>query len=294
MSTSKLLFAALAAAISLTQTVSAQDKVLVLFLSKSAGYEHSCIKQENGLPSHVDNVLQKIAGEMGAEIKSTKDASLINAENLKNYKVVVFFTSGVLTIEGTDKTPPMAATGVEELLAWIRNGGGFVGYHCSSDSFHRDDNTPNSPYLDMVGGEFLTHGKQFEGKLDIVDPAHPAMANFPNPWVILDEWYAFRNLMTERMHVLALLDPREQRTEQPDKYNIPSYPVVWCSTEGQGRVYYNAMGHREDVWDNETFQKTVKDAINWARGEGPANAEPNYAKVVPTSLPEQATPAPAK
>ncbi|MBI2435952.1 MAG: ThuA domain-containing protein, partial [Candidatus Hydrogenedentes bacterium] len=181
----------------------AQDKVLVLFLSKSAGFEHSCIKQENGLPSHVDKVLKQIGEKMGAEFTSTKDAGQVNAENLKRFNVVIFFTTGVLTEVGADKNPPMAATGVEELLTWIRNGGGFIGYHCASDSFHRDDAHPESPYLDMVGGEFLTHGAQFEGKVDVVDPGHPAMANFPNPWLILDEWYAFKNMMKDKIHVLA-------------------------------------------------------------------------------------------
>ena len=284
MSIMKLLGMVAAGAVLFSASAQAQEKVLVLFLSKSAGFEHSCIKWVEGQPSHVDKILESLAQSTGAEITATKDASTMNAENLKNYDVVIMFTSGDLTTEGTDGQPPMQGDGVEVLIDWVRNGGGLVGYHSTSDSFHRTSESPESPFLDMLGGEFKSHGKQFAGKLIVVDPEHPTMANIPQGWEIYDEWYVLTNFMKDRMHVLALLDPREQREEQPDHYNIPNHPIIWCSTEGQGRVYYNALGHREDVWENPVFQQSIIDAVNWARGEGPAMAEPNYAEVVPETI----------
>lgn len=275
----------LAAAVLQSPFARAQEKVLALFLSKSAGFEHSCIKWEDGKgPSHVDKVLQELAQRTGAEVTVTKDAGQINAENLKNFDVVILYTTGDLTTTGTDGQPPMGPNGVQELVEWVRGGGGLVGYHCASDTFHRTEATPESPFLDLLGGEFKSHGKQFTGKLVVVDPEHPTMANVPQGWEIHDEWYVLTNLMKDKMHVLALLDPGTQREEQAEQYNIPNYPVIWCSVEGEGRVYYNAMGHREDVWDNPVFQQSVIDAVDWARGNGPAKAEPNYAEVVPETL----------
>ena len=97
------------------------------------------------------------------------------------------------------------------------------------------------------------------------------------------------------MHVLAVLDPGAEREKQPDKYNVPNYPIIWCSEYGKGRVYYNAMGHREDVWDNPTFQKSVVDAAHWVLGQGPANAEPNFSKVLsPEDAAKAQTPPPPK
>jgi hypothetical protein len=40
------------------------------------------------------------------------------------------------------------------------------------------------------------------------------------------------------------------------------------------------MGHREDVWENETFLKMTADALRWANGEGELRGEPNYHKTV--------------
>jgi len=59
------------------------------------------------------------------------------------------------------------------------------------------------------------------------------------------------------------------------------YPIAWCRELGAGRVLYNAMGHREDVWDHEMFQAWVGDTIEWAAGEGEAAAAPNWGNVVP-------------
>ena len=92
-------------------------------------------------------------------------------------------------------------------------------------------------------------------------------------------------LNKEKMHVLALLDPGRERKRQ-DPYNIPSYPMIWCRSLGEGRVYYNGIGHREDVWMDSTFQKSIVDALRWAAGEGDTMAEPNYDAVVPKTIEE--------
>jgi hypothetical protein len=268
-----------------TATVSAET-CKALFLSKSAGFQHSCITWNDQNTSHVDGVLKSIQDQLGAEILCTKDASLISAENLKNYRIVIFYTTADLTQEGTDKQPAMGPNGVADLLAWIKNGGGFMGYHCASDTFHRSEQQPESPFLDMLGGEFRAHGKQFTGTLRVVDPAHPTMAAVPANWTVLDEWYLFKDYRPDTMHVLALLDPGDERANQ-EMYNLANYPVIWCSQYGNGRVYYNAMGHREDVWTNPTFQQTVIDAAKWVLGQGPAAAEPNYHHVVPKEPSEE-------
>ena len=88
-----------------------KDAGQAIFLSKSAGFEHSCIKWDDSKISHVDKVLQGLTKELGVSILCTKDASLINAENLKKYKLVIFFTTADLTTEGTDKQPPMGPNG---------------------------------------------------------------------------------------------------------------------------------------------------------------------------------------
>lgn len=255
----------------------------ILLLTRSAGFEHSVIKRDDTGTSHVERILKPLAQEVGATLECTKDAGKINAESLKNYDVVIFYTSGDLTQSGGDGQPAMAATGVEELLAWIKAGGGFLGFHSATDSF-RSEKDDVTPYIAMIGGEFVTHGAQFEGTIKKVDAGHPAVASLPDAWSLRDEWYLFRKLDKENMHVLALLQIGAERDKQKI-YNIPDYPMIWCRGLGEGRILYNGMGHREDVWEHPAFKATVKEHILWADGKSPLNAEPNYAQVVPEATP---------
>lgn len=261
-----------------------QKPLNVLYLTKSAGFEHSVVKRDGDKLSHSEQILTEVVQKMGGTILCTKDASLINAENLKKYNVVVFCTTGFLTELGTDGQPVMGPNGVNDLLEWIKAGNGFIGYHNANDSFHSKDNVI-SPYVEMIGGEFETHGPQFKGTLQVVSKGHPAIASLKDGWSFRDEWYISMNLNTEKMHVLALLDPSGVRGKKDfEKYDRPSYPIIWCRAYGNGRVLYNALGHREDVWSNPDFQKVVAENLSWANGNGALDADPNYDKVVPKTV----------
>jgi hypothetical protein len=57
----------------------------------------------------------------------------------------------------------------EGFLNWIKAGGAFIGMHSCSDTFH---GWPE--FIDMLGGEFRTHGAQAGVECMNVDPAHPS------------------------------------------------------------------------------------------------------------------------
>lgn len=280
--TSRILLSAMT--IALCTGAWAETPLRLLYLTKSAGFEHGPVKRDGDQPAYSERIMAEIAEKMGATITITKDAGFVNADNLKNYDVVIFYTSGDLTEPGTDGHPPMGPNGQAELLAWVKAGGGFLGIHSANDSFHSKDGVI-SPYVDMIGGEFKTHGKQFKGSLRVTSPGHPAIASLEDGWSFEEEWYISENLNTKTMHVLALLDPGSERKRQK-MYNIPNYPIIWCSAYGDGRVLYNALGHREDVWDSPKFQQLVIDNLLWASGKGALMADPNYDAVVPKAIEE--------
>ncbi|MEX2015134.1 MAG: ThuA domain-containing protein [Candidatus Hydrogenedentales bacterium] len=257
-----------------------QETPRVLFFSKSSGFEHPVISYKKAQPSHAEHVLQKLADENGVELTATKDGSLINAENLANFNLVIFYTTGNLFEGGTDGQPPLPADGLDALIAWVENGGGFMGFHSAADTFGKHDPEQEGKFIKLLGGEFGGHGAQFEGKLVVVDADHSVAANIPEGHADHDEWYTFINLNEGEMHVVALMDPGAERGKQ-EMYDRPNYPVIWTMGKGAGRVYYNAMGHREDVWDDATFQQMVVDAAGWALGEGELDSEPNFKEVVP-------------
>lgn len=251
----------------------------VLLLSKSSGFQHSAITRHDGEPSHVEKVLAELAKKNDFEIEFTKDGGKISSASLANFDAVIFYTTGDLTVVGGGKTlfggdgnPAMSATGVQELRDWVAAGGALLGFHSATDTFHEEGGV--SPYVDLLGGEFLGHGRQFEGRLEVVDTEHPTMRSIPQGFTVQDEWYFFKNLDEKSMHVLALLDTASDEHDQ-EAYDRPAYPIIWCKEVGAGRVFYNAMGHREDVWDHPTFQAAFVDALRWSVGESESRAEPN-------------------
>ncbi|NIA15148.1 MAG: hypothetical protein GWP08_13835 [Nitrospiraceae bacterium] len=262
--------------------------IRILYLTKSQGFEHSVVSRKGDAPSFSGRILAKLAKDNGMLFEETKDASAINAQNLKNYDIVVFFTQGDPTQRGKDRAPVMDAKGVDHLLKWIKKGGRFAAFHSGSDTFHSPPRGEATPYIQMVGGEFRGHGAQFVGALKVVDAEHPAMKRLPPVWNAKEEWYLFRNVNTESIHVLALMDPGGEGANQKD-YDLAPYPMVWCSAYGKGKVYFNGMGHREDVWESDNFQNCIVDAFNWLLEEKtPAEqTAPNYDEVVPKAAAAQ-------
>lgn len=251
-----------------------------LLLTKSGGFQHGPVTEKDGQPSLAETVLREQLAKHNLTLEETKNASAINAANLANYKLVLFYTQGDLDKPWTDNGEPMGPDGMKDLAAWISNGGAFIGFHSAADTSRPvKAEDPATPYTAIVGGAFKSHGKQFSGTVRVVDPKHAAIKSVPDGFTIADEWYVFTHLDTANMHVLAMLDPGEERAKQ-EQYNIPAYPITWCKEQGTGRIFYTAMGHREDVWSNETFLAMLNDAVDWATGKGKADAKPNYDKMI--------------
>ncbi|HOD50885.1 MAG TPA: ThuA domain-containing protein [Candidatus Hydrogenedentes bacterium] len=253
----------------------------VLFLVTSEAFAHGPTVAQGDKPCLAEQVLRPLLDAMGAKLTVTYDASTINAENLKNYDIVMFYTQGDLTKPNKTGTPVMGPNGQAELIQWLENGGRFLGFHSATDTF-RGEGEDVTPYIAMIGAEFMGHGKQFVGKVKAVDPNHPVMAHIPDGLELNEEWYCFRKFNEDAIHVLALMDPGPERAKQ-EMYNIEPYPVVWVRTIEKGRVYFTALGHREDVWESERFKQSIVDAVHWLMSTDDPQAQPNYKQAVPAA-----------
>ncbi len=262
----------------------------VLFFTKSSGFEHSVIKKTGDAPGHAEKVLLELARKNGWEITHSKDGGIFTKENVAKFDAFFFYTSGVLTEPGTDKNPPMSHEGKAAFLEAIRNGKGFVGSHAASDTFHptvpREDRFKafgerNDPYLLMIGGEFIRHGKQQKSRMICADPTFPGLADAKDGFEMLEEWYSFKDYAGDLRVLLAQETQGMEKTGADSVYNRPPYPATWARMHGKGRVFYTSMGHREDVWTNPVFQKILEGGIRWALGEVDADVTPNAEKVTP-------------
>jgi hypothetical protein len=244
----------------------------VLYLTKSSGFEHSVVQRNGDRLSHSEQIMVELGAKNGFRVICTKDAGMINAKNLADFDTVMFYTTGDLTQVGEkDSGSVMTEQGRKELLDWIRAGGGFFGSHTVTDTFHG-----NEEFMTMMGGEFLTHGKQQYTTIKVVDPKFPAMIGLPVEFRMIDEYYVNKNInLGKNMHILLMLDTAGM---EGDAYQIPPYPITWCSNYGKGRVFISPLGHREDVWEMPMFQGMIVKALNWTFGDVPGDAAPNYAE----------------
>ncbi len=256
-----------------------KEKKILLF-TKSSGFQHSAITRSNDLLGHAERVMVEVGALHGYTVFPTKDGRLITAENLKNYDAVAFYTSGNLTESGTDQFPAVSEQGMKDLYDWVKNGGGFSGWHSAVDTIRRsNDNEPTTEFTRFIGAAFKFHGRQEEGTVVVVDPKHPTMMNLPISFRFLEEWYVNDQWDTlENIHVLQMLDT--QTMEQEQYKGQQPFPITWCSNYGKGRVYVSAIGHREDVWDNTVMKQMIINAFAWTSGDVEGDATPNYKQIM--------------
>jgi hypothetical protein len=232
-------------------------KKKLLFLTHSAGFQHSTITRPKDKPqelSHSEKVLTEICAAAGIEVTATKDCTLINADNLKKYDAVFFYTTGDLPIPKR-----------QDLIDYVKAGKGFIGSHCATDTYHGWKEGDKQPYIEMIGAEFATHHAQEPAEVTVADAKFPAAAHIEaSSFRINDEWYVFKNMSPE-IHPVLVLNTKSMKQE---KYNtMDPYPIAWSRNYGKGRVFYTGMGHREDVWTNPIFQHHIIAGIKWAMGE---------------------------
>jgi type 1 glutamine amidotransferase len=145
-------------------------------------------------------------------------------------------------------------------LAWIAAGHGFLGAHSASDTYH-----DSAEYLEMLGGEFATHGQIAEADIRVDDPSDPSVAHLAPRFRITDELYRFTRNRRSDLHVLLSMD-RNPNDGVGDAGTSSDLLMAWRRSYGDGRVFYTALGHREEVWQDARFQQHLLGALRWALG----------------------------
>jgi uncharacterized protein len=258
----------------------AQKRRRILLFTKSSGFEHDAVKRNGAAPSLSEATLSDLGEQHGFDVVATKDGGIFDGD-LARYDAFFFFTTGNLTEEGTDEMPPMSARGKQALLSAIRAGKGFIGVHSASDTFHSkgklfETQAHPDPYIAMLGGEFVSHGDQQEARVKVIDPKFPGLLG-SEAFTLKEEWYSLKNFAPD-IHVLLVL---ETDGMQGAEYRRPPFPLAWIRKEGKGRVYYNAMGHRDDVWTSKRFRNMLVGAVVWATGATDAPPLANMSRVTP-------------
>lgn len=246
----------------------------VLYFTRSVQYEHSVVHREGGKLSHSERILTELGKKSGFDVECSKDGRIFDGD-LSQYDGLVFYTCGDMSQPSVDKAPPMSAEAKKRLVAAVAAGKPFVGVH--SACFWGADAAPDDPYLAMVGSRFIAHGAQQESTMLVTSPGFPGVKDAGKSFRLMDEWYAMKNF-AKNLHVILAEDNQGMEGKM---YQRPPFPSTWARRHGKGRVFFTAMGHREDVWTNPLFQQILLGGITWALGNVEADISPNLDQATP-------------
>ena len=224
----------------------------VLFLTHSAGFVHDVVKRPDPFVlSFAEEKFTEMA-KGSYEVECTQDCAAISAKNLARFDAVMFYTTGELPIPDAQRA---------ELMDWIAAGHAFVGLHCATDTLYQ-----YAPYQAMVGGAFDGHPWHEKVGIKVLDRDTPATAHLGERFELTDEIYQFKNFVREPLRLLLALDNSSIDASKGNKGKDGLYANSWMREWASGRVFYTALGHREEVWKDERFKKHLLGGLSWAIG----------------------------
>ena len=226
---------------------SKERKGRLLYMTLSAGFKHSSVA-----PSEA--IVKEIGERSGLfETTVTEDVGAFTRQNLKQYDVVMFYTTGEL---------PMTRAEKSAFISFIRSGHGFVGVHSATDTFYLWKD-----YGDMIGGYFNDHPWHQKVTVDVVAPSDPIVSFLGKSFQVDDEIYQFSDFKADTSHVLLKLDDNSVDLKNPRvRRRYYSFPLAWTRRYGKGRVFYTELGHEEAVWKSQWYQQLLLNGIKYAMG----------------------------
>lgn len=215
----------------------AQKNKNVLIFSKTTGFRHQSI--EKGVQT-----VEKLLNDQHIGTFHSEDESIFNAKNLANYDAILFLSTTGDLFNSQQK---------EDIQNFIRSGKGFVGIHAASDTEY------NWPwYGGLVGGYFASHPAVQEAKIDVLNRKHLSTQHLQKVWFHKDEWYDFKDVK-EGLHILMALDETSYKGGKMGKF----HPIAWFQEYDGGRSFYTGLGHTEESFDSELFQKHILGGVQY-------------------------------
>ena len=167
---------------------------------------------------------------------------------------------------------------MDNLVAFVRGGGGLVGIHSATDSCYGHE-----AYGQTIGAYFDSHPWTARHRVTIVveDPEHATIQPVfgdKRDFELTEEIYQFKPepYSRERLRILLSLDP--ERSDKPArklKREDNDYPVAWVQSVGKGRVFYTSLGHNHHIFTNPQLFKHYLAGIQFACGDLEADTTPS-------------------
>ncbi len=200
-------------------------------------------------PHQVADIFERALHEDGFEVISVNSiAALDDLRKLKTFDLIVpIWTMGKLTDDQQ-----------RNVCAAIESGVGLAGCHGGMCDAFRD----STEWQFMTGGQWVAHpgndGTRYT--IHITSEKSPITEGIADYWVSSEQYYMH---FDPAVKVLATC-----RFPVADGPHVPNgsvdMPVIWTKFYGRGKVYYNALGHQENIVSAEPTLTLLRRGFLWA------------------------------
>lgn len=269
--------------------VSVQAPRRILIVSSTAGYRHPSIPTGKV-------ALTKLGQSTGAyETVVSDDPANFEPEVLKTFDSVLLLSTTQnffmphhkqrenFTNEEWHALALRQNRLMDNLVAYVEQGGGLVGIHAATDSCYG-----HKAYGEMIGGYFNGHPWNAHNRvvINVEDPEHavnkPVFGDQAD-FEIVEEIYQFREepYSRERLRVLLGVDVERSDKVEGLKRKDGDYPVAWVQSVGEGRVFYSSIGHNHSMFSKPLVLNHYLAGIQFACGDLKADTTPSAQIDVP-------------
>jgi hypothetical protein len=196
----------------------------------------------------------QVAELHGLVAQHVNDVRALDAAAVRDARALALFTIG---------ETPWSAEQRAVMLAAVRAGDlAVIAIHSATDACYSWDD-----YGALVGARFDGHPWTQTFTAEVLDPAHPACAHLGAEWTWHDEVYQFRELRPDAHVLLRVRDGELDLTAPGVRRPSFGYPLAWCFTEGEGRVFSTSLGHFPAAWESPSYLRHLAGGLGWALGE---------------------------
>ncbi|RYY11827.1 MAG: ThuA domain-containing protein [Chitinophagaceae bacterium] len=214
---------------------SASFRAIAFFTGKNDRAHISFVKEAN-------NWFFRLASRHGFSYDTTSDWNNMNDLKLKNYQLVIFF----------DTRPDISAQRLA-FEKYVKNGGGFIGFHFAGFALTPSDFPQNWDWYHesfLGSGQYRSNTWRPTAVVLKVEKHHAVTKNLPETFQSSpSEWYRWSNDLRNNPDIDILLSidsssfPVGTGPKPEEIWHSGYYPVAW--TNKKYRMVYFNMGHND-------------------------------------------------
>jgi type 1 glutamine amidotransferase len=238
-----------------------KNKHILLFTRNGKGYVH-----EN-IPFSIA-AIQKLGKDNSFIVDTTPDPAYFNDDALKIYDAIIFSNTNNEVFDTEQQKV--------SFMRYVQAGGGFMGIHSASGTER------NWKWFKlMLGATFMRHPPFQPLTIHVLDHKHEAVRNLPITWETKDECYLFKEF-NPNINVLLVTDLSKVKETDSSNNIIPDvfgnmYPAAWCQEFDGGKVWYTALGHSKEDYENPVYLAHLTEGLKWVTDKGKLNYKKAYA-----------------